>query len=74
MESLLRPDIPFNISSEFVLPEFGPRRRKAREPGPFMSVPAAAMDEDRSAVLREDKVRATGKAGTVQTAYEAYPM
>ena len=58
-EGFLGSDVPFDVTAELALPEFGPSRRKAREPAPFVSVPKAAVDENYCAAHWEDEIRTT---------------
>src|SRR5688572_19876992 len=51
------PPIPFDIAQELLSPELGTSCGGRRIPAILVAVPEAAVDEYRSPVLREDKVR-----------------
>ncbi len=53
--------IPFDITIELVLPEFGSRGGCCGVPAAFMPMPETAVDKDRSVVFRQNDIGFSGK-------------
>jgi len=64
--------VPGNVPLELLGPEFGPGGRHGREAAAKVTVPVAAVDEDRDAPHWQHNVRPPREVATVQPEAEAH--
>lgn len=70
----LLASVPLDCPAKFLGPEVGARLRHRRTGTPFMAVPEAPVNEDDRAVLRENDVRFSGEAGSMQPEAKTSPV
>ena len=65
MQLLNLPIVAFDVALDLGLPVFGVRRRQAGTPLASVTMPKAAVDEDRCGVALEHDIRAPRQASNI---------